>query len=123
MKKTFVVCALVMALWVPGSAWAKQHKAAHPHHPAVHQATAAAAVTDRTTIADVSLTTLIENNALPTPWGNVYFNNRDMHKIVHGAAHLRGVDLGTFTTDQNAHVKLVATKFHAGTVTFDAAHL
>jgi hypothetical protein len=99
MKKTIVLCVLALALLAVA---------------------AAAEEATKQTIPDVSLSKLIEHLALPTTWGNAYFNLRDMHKLIDAAAHLRPIDLGVFVTDQNVRVQLVAQSFHAGTVTFEA---
>lgn len=71
------------------------------------------------TIPDVSLSDLIQNLALETQWGNVYFNIRDMHYLINAAAKLRPIDLGTFVTDKNKLVRVKALAYSAGKVTFD----
>lgn len=77
-------------------------------------------VSNKATLADVSLTKLIENLAVATPWGNAYFNQRDIHRLVHSAAKMRPIDLGVFLTDQNVRVQLIAKSIRGGKVTFEA---
>ncbi|MBZ0271111.1 hypothetical protein K8I61_03685 [bacterium] len=61
---------------------------------------------------------VLERYTLPTSFGNVYFNQRDVKHLVHAAAKLRPVDLGSFQTDQAKWVKVRVTGFDRGMVTF-----
>jgi len=67
---------------------------------------------------DMLLTKIMERLTLKTEWGDVYFNKRDVKKIIHGAAHLRPIDLGNFTTDKGVKVHLKAAKISKSVVTF-----
>jgi hypothetical protein len=61
---------------------------------------------------------VIENLTLTTDFGNVYFNVRDVKRMVHAAAKLRAVDLGDFTTDTGQTVRVRVTQFDRGVATF-----
>ena len=66
---------------------------------------------------EVRMSKLIDQYAMKTQWGNVYFTIRDIHKITHGAAKLRPVKLGTFNTDGGQQVRVSTQSYNAGMVT------
>jgi len=83
----------------------------------------AAVAQDASQTINILISKLIKNYAMKTNWGNVYFNVRDLHKLVDAAAKLRPIDLGTFVTDQNQLVQLKALGYDKGVVTFNVMPL
>lgn len=80
---------------------------------AVHSTAQAA----ETQVVEVLIGKILENYTVPTEFGNVYFNQRDLHRLVHAAAHLRPIVLGAFTTDQGHLVRVNVKRFDRGMVT------
>jgi len=66
---------------------------------------------------DVLISKLTRNFALTTDWGNVYFNQADLHRLIDSAAKLRPIALGTFQTDQGNAVAIKALGYDKGVVT------
>jgi hypothetical protein len=75
-----------------------------------------AAAADVQTV-NLPISKLNKNYAFKTDWGNIYFGERDLHKLIHGAAHLRPIALGTFQTDQGAYVAVKTLGYDKGVVT------
>ncbi len=70
-----------------------------------------------TQAAEVKISDLIDNYALKTNWGNVYFNDRHVKKLTDSAAKLRSVNLGDFKTDKGHLVQVKAIGYKAGVAT------
>jgi len=71
---------------------------------------------------DILMGKILEDYMVLTDFGNVYFNEKDIHRLVNAAAHLRPIDLGIFTTDTGAVVKVLAKKYDRGMVTLLVTH-
>jgi len=67
---------------------------------------------------DMLLTKVMDRLILKTNWGNVYFNEKDVKRIVHGAANLRPVFLGVYQTDEGASVHVKIARVSQSVVTF-----
>jgi hypothetical protein len=110
MKRSAVVILIVLALCL-----------------ALAQVAAAKSMKKPAALADVQVVEvligkILEDYMVLTTYGNVYFNERDTHKLVNAAAHLRPIDLGFFTTDTGQTVKVIAKKFDRGMVTLVISH-
>ena len=64
---------------------------------------------------EVKLTDILDNSAMTTNWGNVYFRDRDVKRLTHAAAKLKPVNLGDFKTDTGTMVQVQAIGFKTGT--------
>ncbi len=64
--------------------------------------------------AKVKISDLIDNYALKTNWGNIYFNDRDVKKLTDAAAKLKVINLGDFKTDKGHQVQVKAIGYEAG---------
>lgn len=73
-------------------------------------------------VVDTLMGKILERYTVPTNFGNIYFNQRDVHRIVHAAARLSPLDLGSFTTDAGKIVRVKAKKFDRGMVTLVVTH-
>jgi hypothetical protein len=75
---------------------------------------AASVVASDQEIVEVRLAKILDNYAVKTSFGNVYFNIGDVHRLVDSAAKLRPFKLGTFTTDTGQTVKIGVIAYTAG---------
>ncbi|MCB1153421.1 MAG: hypothetical protein H6684_04415 [Deltaproteobacteria bacterium] len=66
---------------------------------------------------DTLMGKILEKHYVETDYGNVYFNQRDIKRLVHAAAKLRKTKLGDFTTDRGRTVEVWAWSFDRGAVT------
>jgi hypothetical protein len=107
MRKIALCLALALVLAFAASALAAGK------HPAAKQESAAA----NTQTVDILITKLTKNFALKTNWGDIYFSDRDLHRLIHGAAYLRPVVLGDFATDTGSHVWVKTLGYDKGVVT------
>jgi hypothetical protein len=112
--RRFALCcalALVLAFAVPAFA-----KGSHPANPAAAKPSKTLVAANTQTV-DILISKLSKNFALKTNWGDIYFSNRDLHRLIHGAAHLRPVVLGDFATDTGSHVAVKTLGYDKGVVT------
>jgi hypothetical protein len=66
---------------------------------------------------DILISKLEKNFAVKTNWGNIYFNERDLHRLIHGAAYLRPVMLGEFLSDTGSRLMVKTVGYDKGVVT------
>ncbi|MCZ7586045.1 MAG: hypothetical protein M5R36_23460 [Deltaproteobacteria bacterium] len=85
-------------------------------------ALASAASADDVQAVETLIGKILERYSVPTNFGNVYFNERDIKRLVHAAANLRPINLGVFTTDMGQTVKVRANRFDRGMVTLIITH-
>jgi len=96
MKKLAPICVLIIVLAFAATAFADQ----------------------QTETKEILLSKLIKDYAMKTKdWGNVYFNIRQLHALIHAAAQLRPVDLGTFVSDTGVPVHVKALGYDKGVAT------
>ena len=81
-----------------------------------------AASAEDSQVIEVLIGKILESYTVATDFGNVYFNPRDIRRLVNAAAKLRPVLLGTFTTDEGQVVKVRAQRFDRGMVTLIITH-
>ena len=67
----------------------------------------------------VKISSVKENYALKTSWGNVFFAEKDYKKLTHNAAKMTPCNLGEFVTDQGAKVGIKAVSYQAGVATLE----
>ena len=79
-------------------------------------------VAAETQTTNILLSKILKNFAMKTNWGNVYFNQGDLYRLVDSAAKLRPITLGTFVTDQGTPVIVKALGYDKGVVTFLITH-
>lgn len=75
-------------------------------------------VAAETQTTNILISKLIKNFAMKTNWGNVYFSQGDLYKVIDSAAKSRPINLGTFQTDLGNLVAIKALGYDKGVVTF-----
>jgi hypothetical protein len=71
-----------------------------------------------TQTTNILISKIIKNFAMKTNWGNVYFGQGDLYKVIDSAAKLRPINLGMFQTDLGKMVNVKALGYDKGVVTF-----
>jgi hypothetical protein len=70
---------------------------------------------------NILISKLLKDYAMKTDFGNVYFSQKDLHRLIHGAAYLRPVQLGDIQSDQGIVLAVKTLGYDKGIVTIYVA--